>query len=331
LRVMAEAARPGSVMIETNPTGATVILYPQNEHKTSPAIFEGIKPGDVALRVELDGYESRDISAVVKPAGTTKVDAVQLVPTFGALTITSEPPDIYVLVEGDNGRRYEGHTPFNPGRLTPGDYKVTYQRPDWRPLVKTAKVERGKTSQLSAELKGVNIELRTSPPAAEIAIDQQPKGVAPLKLTALQPGEYQITATLEGYEVLRKRMNLIRSDTIVLTLTEKPMPRALHEIAADRWHAEGSGMTAELTFTMQGKVTGKHHLRPGGQARDVGVVDNYNAATGILTVHFTTPQGKPLYVGPVQIKLMDPDHLAVVWRNGDTNERLIFERDKVGK
>jgi hypothetical protein len=331
LNTLALAARPGGVMIETNPTGATVTLYPQNEHKTSPALFDGIKPGDVALRVELDGYESRDVSAVVKPAATTKVDVVQLVPTFGSLAIASDPPDVYVLVEGSNGRRYEGHTPYNPGRLTPGDYRVTYQRPGWHPQIKTAKVERGKTSQISAELKGVNIDLRSSPPGAEIAVDQQPKGIAPLKFTAMEPGEYQITATLEGYEVLRKKMNFIRSDTIVLTLTEKPMPRALHEIAGDRWHSESSGTTAELNFTAQGKVVGKHHSRPGGQARDVGIVDNYNVATGILTVHFTTPQGKPLYIGAVQIKLMDPDHLVVVWRNGDTNERLIFERDKVGK
>lgn len=46
---------------------------------------------------------------------------------------------------------------------------------------------------------GVEVEVRTTPPGAQIVIGGEPKGVSNLTLR-LQPGEYQITAELDGYE-----------------------------------------------------------------------------------------------------------------------------------
>jgi hypothetical protein len=329
-RALMAAHRPGSVRLETEPAGATVILYPQNERRTSPALFEDVKPGDVTLRIELDGYESRDVAAVVKPGSVTKVEPVQLAPTFGGLTITSDPPDVYVLLES-GARRTEGHTPFNPARLPPGEYHVTYQRPAWHPVIKTVTVERGKTARVFAELKGFNVELRSSPPGAQITVDRQPTGTTPLKFSGLEPREYQVTATLDGYEVLRRNLNVTRNENVTLTLVEKPLPHALRRIAGQRWHYESFATSAEFTFTAQGKITGKHHSGLGGQARDIGVAESFTPSTNTFTARFTANQGKPFYAGAVQIKIIDEDHLAVSWREGDSTERLVFERDKAGK
>ena len=329
-RALAAASRPGSLLVETDPLGANVVLYPRNEHKTSPALFEDVKPGDISLRIEKEGFEPKDVPFVVKPGVTNKVAPVQLVPLYGSLAITSDPPDLYVLLEG-NGRRLEGRTPFNPPPLPPGDYKVTYQRAGWRPQVKTVTVERGKAARLVADLRGFNVIFRSVPAGAQLAMEHQPIGVGPITFPGLEPREYLMTATLDGYEVLNKPITVTRADTVALVLTEKPLPHALRRIAGQHWHYESFSLSAELWFTMQGKITGTHHSTLGSQVREVGTADSFNATTNTVVARFGRAPGKSLFAGNVQIKLVDDDHLAVSWTANGSAEQLVFERDKPQK
>jgi hypothetical protein len=324
------ASRPGSFVVETDPPAATVVLYPRNERKTSPALFDAVKPGDVTLHVEKEGFEPKDIPLLVKPGVQNKVPRIQLVATNGTVEITSDPSDLYLLIEG-NGRRLEGRTPFSPS-LPPGEYKVTYQRRGWRPQVKTVTIERGKTVKLFGNLKGFDVELRSRPLGAQITVDRQPIGVSPVTILDVEPRDYQVTATLEGYDVLTKIISVKKTESVVLPLTESALPRALRRLAGgQRWHYESLGSSAELVFTAQGKISGLHHSGLGAQVRDVGVADSFNASTNTITAHFTAPAGKLYYVGPVQIKIVDDDHIAVSWTANGSAERLVLERDKGGK
>jgi len=330
-RAIAAANRPGTLMVETDPTGATVILYPRNERKTSPAVFEEVKPGDVSLRVEKEGFEAKDVPFVVKPGATNKVDPIKLVATFGSLAIMSDPSDLYVLVEG-NGRRLEGRTPFNAALVPPGDYKVTYQRGGWRPQVKTVTIKRGETAKLAADLRGVTLDLRSVPAGAQLIVERHPIGAAPVKIAELEPRDYAVTATLDGYEVLNKTITVTRSDVVTLALTEKPLPHALRRIAGQQhWVYDSLTLSAELRFTVQGKIVGTHHSALGAQVREVGTADAFNASTNTITAHFGGRPAKSLFVGNVQIKPIDDDHLAVSWTDSGSAEQLIFEREKPQK
>jgi hypothetical protein len=314
-------------VVETDPPAAIVVLYPRNERKPSPALFDAVKPGDVTVHVEKDGFEPKDIPVVVKPGVQTKVPRVQLVATNGTVEITSDPSDLYILIEG-NERRIEGRTPFTP-LLPPGDYKVTYQRRGWHPQVKTVTVERGKTAKLFGNLKGFDVELRTRPPGAQLVIDNIPIGVSPKTILDVEPRDYQVTATLEGYDVLSKIITVRRAESMILPLTESALPRALRRLAGgQRWHYSSFGSSADLVFTAQGKISGVHHSGLGDQVRDVGIADSFNASTNTITAHFTAPAGKPHYVGAVQIKIVDDEHIAVSWTDNGATERLVFEKEK---
>lgn len=329
-RASALASRPGTLLVETDPPGATVVLYPRNERKTTPALFEDVKPGDVSLRLEKPGYESKDVPFVVKPGVNNKLAPVKLLANFGGLAITSEPPDLYVLVEGA-GKKLEGRTPFNPDQLPPGDYTVTYQQPGWRPVLRSVTVERGRQTKLSADLKGYTLEFRSVPPGAQLSVDKRPLRVLnqPVSVLSVEPRDYLITATLEGYEDFSKTISVKRNDTIVITMTEKPLPRALRKLAGVRWVHNSFSITAELWFTVQGKITGTHHSTLGAKVQDLGTADAYNAKTATITARFTPgDRGKAFYAGNVQIKQIDDDHLSVSWNTGGTPEQLIFEREK---
>ena len=328
-RAVAAASRPGSLVVETDPPGALVVLYPRNERKTSPALFEDVKPGDISLRVEKEGFESKDVPFVVKPGITNKLEPIKLAAVYGSIAITSDPPDLYVLVEG-NGKRLEGHTPFTPASLPPGDYKVTYQPAAWRPQVKTVTVERGKQARLFADLKGCTLVFRSVPAGAQLTIGRAPLGVLtkPLTVSGVEPRDYVLTATLDGYENYSKTITVTRNDTIVIALAEKPLPHALRKLAGVRWHYESFSTDAELWFTVAGRITGTHRAVLSGAVRDVGTADSFNVATNTLTVHFTNNPNKSLYAGAVQIKLVDDDHLAVSWTAGGSAEHFVLERDK---
>jgi hypothetical protein len=153
----------------------------------------------------------------------------------------------------------------------------------------------------------------------------------PVKLLGLPPREYQITATLDGYEILTRKISLTRTTTVNLPLREKPLYRELRRIAGVRWRYDSFGTSAELFFTPQGKITGSHRSGLGGQVRDTGTVDTFNANTGTLVARFNPGQATPFYSGNVQIKLVDDDHLAVSWMVKGSAERLVFERDKAQK
>ena len=327
-RALAAASRPGTLTVETDPVGATVVLYPRNEKKTSPAVFDEVKPGDISLHIEKEGYEAKDVPFVVKPGVTNKVEPVKLLAIYGSIAITSEPADLYVLVEGI-GRRLEGRTPFTPTTLPPGDYRITVQRTGWHPLVKTIAVEKGKIARYVADMKGVTFELRTTPPGAQITIDRHPVGPSPIAITGLEPRDYVVTATLDGYEVLTKTVTFNRPDFINLPLVEKPLPRALRRVAGVRWHYDAFASSAELTITPQGKITGSHHSGLGGKTLDLGTMESYNSNTSTFVARFAAPAGgKPYYPGAVQIKFADDDHLVMTWKDGSSTEHLTLERDK---
>ncbi len=328
-RAIAAASRPGSLTVETDPAGATVVLYPRNQRKTSPALFEDVKPGDISLRIEKEGFESKDVPFVVKPGINNKLDPVKLTAIYGSLSVTSDPPDLYVVIEG-NGKRLEGRTPFDAPALPPGDYKVTYQRRAWRPFVKTVTVERGKPAKLAADLKGVTLDFRSVPTGAQLSVDGSPQIVLtkPLEISGVEPRSYLITATHDGYENYSKTITVTRNDTIVIAMTEKPLPHALRKLAGVRWHYESFSTNAELSFNVQGKITGTHREVLGGTVRDVGIADAFAAATNTLTAHFTNNPKQALYVGAVQIKIIDDDHLGVSWTVDGSAEHFVFERDK---
>jgi hypothetical protein len=325
------ASRPGTLLVETDPAGATIVLYPRNDRKTSPAIFDDVKPGDVSLRVEKEGYEPRDIPVSVKPGATNKVDLVRLVPIYGSLSVASDPPDMYVLVESKEGRRFEGRTPFNPGLIPPGQYTVTYQRKGWRPQVKTVTIERGKAASVSADLRGLSFEIRCEPPGAQLYVDQELLPRSAVKVAAAEPREYVITATMDGYENFSKTVNLTKNQVFVATLVEKPLPKALRRMAGVHWHFESFSLTADLTFNAQGRVTGTHRILLSDQVQDAGTAESFAPATNTFVVRFAASQPKPLYGSDVHMQLLDDSTLAVSWKADGETQQLIFRRAGAAK
>ncbi|MDI1320073.1 MAG: PEGA domain-containing protein, partial [bacterium] len=213
------AHRPGSLAIETEPAGATVILYPRNERKTSPALFKDIKPGEVSFRVEQEGYEAQDVSFAIKPGSDAKAGLVKLVSLTGTAVITSAPAGAKVAIDG-NSRHFEGITPFRQAMIPPGEYRVTFQRADWRPVVKTLNVKRNEEAPLAADLHGVGLTINSTPTGAQVTLNGKAAGSTPLSLADQAPGEYRVAFTHEGYDPAERTITAESNTTVGVPLTK---------------------------------------------------------------------------------------------------------------
>ena len=211
------AHRPGTLVVETNPPGATVILYPANIRKTSPATFKDVKPGEVSYRVEQEGFEPQDLSFIIKPGVENKADLVRLISLTGSAVITSNPAGAKVSLDG-NSRHFDGVTPFRQEAIPPGTYRVTLQRENWRPVEKTLVVMRNELVNLTAELRGVNLDIRSDPAGAQVELNGKPVGVTPLKLTDQAPGEYRLVMNLAGFDSATKTVTADRNTEVNLAL-----------------------------------------------------------------------------------------------------------------
>ncbi|MDI1337967.1 MAG: protein kinase [Lacunisphaera sp.] len=325
------ANRPGTLLVETEPAGATVILYPRNERRTSPAVFRDLKPGEVSFRVEKEGYESQDTPFAIKPGQENKPETVRLAPLFGSVAVTSDPSGLRVVVEG-SGRRHEGITPFTQSSLPAGAYRVTFQREAWQPQEKQLVVERGKDAQVFAELRGVNLEIRSEPAGAMLTVDGRPAGVTPLRLAALEPRTYQLAASLEGYDGATLNYSAKKDETVSLTLREPPLRRALRLVVGHTYRYDNGWGYAELAFDLTGRITGTHKIPLAPVATDGGQVNSYNEATRTLSTTLgQTTSAFPFYTGTVSMTIVDEDSVRVVWvYSGKTLDYLYRRTDAAG-
>ncbi|MBI2496826.1 MAG: PEGA domain-containing protein, partial [Opitutae bacterium] len=313
-----EAAHtPGSLSVTTLPAGASVTLLPRNERKPSPALFTDVPPGAVTLRVEREGFEPRDVMLTVKAGVETKAEVVRLVPFTGAAVVVSTPAGVRFTLEL-GGRQLEGVTPRRMPSLPQGRYRVTFQREGWDPVVRMLEVNRDKEAVLEADLRGATFDLRSTPPGGRVILNGREVGVTPLTLTDMKFGDYRLDVLRDGYENYAEKISATRDVTLNVTLTETPVTAALRRLSARRWFST-SGTRTELTFDLEGNITGLQQGLFSGSKPVAGRVESYDAHERRLTVVFT--QGDTL-TGRLPLQLLD-DHnfrVTVVSQLGFTNE-----------
>ncbi|MDI1337972.1 MAG: PEGA domain-containing protein [Lacunisphaera sp.] len=243
------AHRAGSLAIETEPAGATVTLYPRNERKTSPAVFKDIKPGEISFRVEQEGYEAQDFTYVIKPGTEHRAERVRLLSTTGSVAVTSQPTGAKVALDG-NSRHFEGVTPFKQSSIPPGEYRVTYQRADWRPVVKAVTVRRSEEAALTADLRGVGLTIRSTPTGAQVTLNGKAAGQTPLSLTDQAPGEYRVTVTHEGYDATERTVAAESNTTV-----EVPLAKSVAQVGTlvlyRESHFTGGGSSPDIKIDGQ--------------------------------------------------------------------------------
>ncbi len=324
----AAAHAPGSLMVTTQPAGAMVTLLPRNERKPSPALFTEVTPGAVTLRVEREGFESRDVMLTVKAGTETKPEAVRLVALVGVANLSSNPAGARFTME-ILGRVIEGVTPRHFPTLPQGRYRVTFQREGWDPVQRIFEVRKDSETAVEVDLRGVNFDIRSTPAGGRVILNGREAGVTPLTLTDMKFGDYRLDVLRDGYENYAEKISATRDVALNIALTETPVTAVLRRLSARRW-ASTSGTRTELAFDVSGNIRGMQSGTFSGNREVAGRVESYDAHDRKLTVVFT--QGDTLS-GRLPLQLLDERtfKISVVNQLGFTNEIVFAEQGAAGE
>lgn len=93
-------ARKGTVKLDTKPSGAGVFLGGEPTFKTTPIVLDGLEPGSITVKLELDGHAAASETIPVK-AGETTDRIVQLQPLSARLVVMGLPEDGTLKVDGE--------------------------------------------------------------------------------------------------------------------------------------------------------------------------------------------------------------------------------------
>ena len=121
-------ATPGTVTVQSAPTGATVHLSGQ-EDRTTPAVFDKVRVGHYTAIVSLAGYDTAKQPLTVTEGGAIDLGTITLNRAFGRLYITTIPPKAHYELAGTSGAtkdtNKEGTTPDYLASVPAGSYQLT--------------------------------------------------------------------------------------------------------------------------------------------------------------------------------------------------------------
>lgn len=134
------------------------------------------------------------------------VKETDLRPRIQSLSIVSDPPGAKAIVDGQS----VGTTPIEVKPIAPGTHRVECTRDGYVSATASVAIAGGERAKLSLTLQRqtppptpvqdtATFVVISEPPGAEVYLDDQHLGQAPLKITGVSPGSHVIRCTLSGY------------------------------------------------------------------------------------------------------------------------------------
>lgn len=200
-RIERLAAARGSIVVKTEPSGATVKIgdaLPQ----IAPAVFSELKLGPHPVQIQHDGYEPKTLSAEVKENQSTDLGTITLSRSKGSLKITTNPEGLSYEMRNESSpfQPISGTTPMELKELDTGNYEIKVTRKGWPPQTRTCVVARGTLRPVFFDFGGGDVTVSSTPPGAIVVRDNEQIGVTPLPIKDQPPGEVKYTLTLAGYD-----------------------------------------------------------------------------------------------------------------------------------
>jgi formylglycine-generating enzyme required for sulfatase activity len=185
----------GGAFIETDPPDAMVVLDGTMKH--SPARFESLPAGTQMAHVMLTGYEPVDLPLEVGARAEARPAKIALVRSRGSARIETKPPG--ATFELRDGERIveRGTAPATIAGVPTGRYTVV-ARLGGREASESIEITRDEETTKTLEFASGHVLVTSQPPGAEIFVDGQPRGPAPLEVD-LPEGPHDLTAKYKSW------------------------------------------------------------------------------------------------------------------------------------
>jgi len=200
--VRQQSAR-GGVRIETDPPGAMVVFG--DKMRRSPAEFDQLRAGNYSARIMLAGYEPEDAHFEIDPERQTQIPPLRLSRSRGAAELASRPAGAAFEVRQGEEVIRSGTTPATLTDLPTGDYRLVMKL-DARTRRDSLEIKRGEVTARDVEFASGMIKVSSHPAGAEILLNGQPAGTAPLEIKAAE-GEHELVAKYRAWPAQQRKVN----------------------------------------------------------------------------------------------------------------------------
>jgi hypothetical protein len=234
---------PGQLTVDSTPQGALVQLDGQGDATwVTPLALSNLQPGPHSITVSKSGYttDTRTINIASASKGTTTIHLTQ---TSATLVVKSNPAGASIFVDGrDVGPKTPAQVSVNKGqhvvlvRMT-GYLDETMNAqfvlgqtfnfsPTLRPMGNADSIRTvGKMSKLFGGKAGKDqgtVSIHTTPKGAQIAVNQHMVEKNSPVDVALDPGNYAIDITLNGYAPVHKVVTATTGGKVVIDEVLQP-------------------------------------------------------------------------------------------------------------
>lgn len=194
----------GLVLIHAVPDGADIQIQGAHRGK-APLLVPDLPIGRYRVRGSAPGYQAREVELLVENRTPVRI-TLDLPSDSATLSVASTPAGASVTVDGLS----RGVTPCELERLQSGDVKIVLSLENYSPYQDTVKLKAGETHSINVTLQPIpaTLSFLSVPAGAKIFLNDELRGVTPLKLDAVSPGSWNVRAELEGYETQSRTLEV---------------------------------------------------------------------------------------------------------------------------
>ena len=217
----------GGIHVDTNVAGAVALLHGPLGRVLNqcqiPCSFNNLPPARYSLEIKKDGYRPVQTALQVTAAGISD-QKITLESLAKGLVVTSEPPGADVFI---NGAKQSGQTPVTLP-LAPGQYNLVLRLQGYEAHSEEVQVKDNAQTQLAAKLNERSAsrvawaDVETDPKGADIWVDGTPTGKSTPSRIELPTGMHTVTLKLEGFQPLKRTVQLSEGGTVTLSESLKP-------------------------------------------------------------------------------------------------------------
>ena len=205
----------GSVLVDSSPEGAGIFID-GNYEGTTPTTVGGLSPGLHQVEAHLAGYmvqtqmvtissgQGNNINIAMQPysAATT---------SEGSIDITSNVPGALVYLDGIYKGAVKSGTTFDVIAISPGSHTLLLHSDGYTDFTQTVDITGGQVSYVTADLGPASLQgpssatqtgslvITSSPAGGQVFLDNVFRGVAPVTIYDVAPGDHVINMKLAGY------------------------------------------------------------------------------------------------------------------------------------
>ena len=200
----------GILLLKTEPEGCDIQIDGVSIGQTPRLVTHLAATGTYSVRLRKAGYLPQTIS--VKFNGRKPlVREEKMVLASGTIDVQSEPAGAEVTVNGV----VRGVTPLKVSEVPKGRAVVKFHLDGFADEVRDLAINAGDQQTLPVVLKALpgTMHLSSVPTGARLYVNNEPKGTAPLTLTEIKPGTYEVRAELEGYGTTSKTVTIANGES----------------------------------------------------------------------------------------------------------------------